>query len=210
MPYYSDDSVTIYHGDCREVLPTLGDFDLILTDPPYGLNKSWGASKAWQGNCGKGRLWNGTPEWDKEAAELGFLPLAKNAIVWGGNYFAELPAKKGWLVWDKQAAMTQAQAELAWTNFVSTVRVFRLSPLSVFGKGHINGEIKEHPTQKPLALFRWCLSFAPDAEVVVDPFAGSGTTGVACKLEGRKAVLIEISEEYCEKAADRLRQGVLF
>jgi len=75
-------------------------------------------------------------------------------------------------------------------------------------EAHKNG--KSHPTQKPLALMRWCLSMAPDAETVLDPFAGSGTTGVACKLEGRKATLIEISEEYCEKAAKRLLQGVLF
>jgi DNA modification methylase len=209
-PYYQDDAVTIYHGDCREILLTLPKHDLLLTDPPYGLNKSWGSSKGWQGKCGKGRLWNGTPEWDKEPAEVDFLPLSDRCIVWGGNYFANLDPQKGWLVWDKQAAMIQAQAELAWTNFVPTVRVFRLSPLGVFGNGGLNGEMKEHPTQKPLALFRWCLSFAPDAETILDPFAGSCTTGVAAKLEGRKATLIELEERYCEVGANRLSQGVLF
>jgi DNA modification methylase len=67
-----------------------------------------------------------------------------------------------------------------------------------------------HPTEKPISLIRWCLSMAPTAQTVLDPFAGSGTTGVACKLEGRKAILIEANERYCEIAAERLRQGVLF
>jgi DNA modification methylase len=209
-PYYQDDAVTIYHGDCREILPELPRHDLLLTDPPYGLNKSWGKSKGWQGKCGKGRLWNGTPEWDQEAAELSFLSFAGNCIVWGGNYFSCLPPEKGWLIWDKQAAMIQAQAELAWTNFVSTVRIFRLSPLGVFGNGGLNGEMKTHPTQKPIALMRWCLGFAPNAATILDPFAGSGTTGVAAKLEGRKATLIEMEERYCEITAKRLAQGVLF
>ena len=94
-----------------------------------------------------------------------------------------------------------AGAELAWTNIDKPVKAIDLP----VGK-HEHG----HPTEKPIALIRWCLNMLPDAETVLDPFAGSGTTGVACKLEGRKAVLIEADERYCEIAAQRLKQGVLF
>jgi len=92
-----------------------------------------------------------------------------------------------------------ASAELAWTNFDKPVKTFR---------GKVGKHDHGHPTQKPEELFRWCLSFAPDAETILDPFAGSGTTGVAAKLEGRKATLIELNERYCETAANRLEQGV--
>jgi len=129
---------------------------------------------------------------------------AKDAIVWGGNYYS-LPPSMGWLVWDKgQRDFSLADAELAWTSRDKAVRCFDYS------RGEAARDGRVHPTQKPLALMRWCLSLVEDAATVLDPFAGSGTTGVAAKLEGRKATLIEISEEYCEKAADRLRQGVLF
>ena len=94
-----------------------------------------------------------------------------------------------------------AGAELAWTNFDMPCKAIDL-PVGKHDTGH--------PTQKPLALMRWCLSFVPDATTILDPFMGSGTTLVAAKLEGRRAIGIEISEKYCEIAAERLRQGVLF
>ena len=210
-PYYQSDRVTLYHGDCLAILPTLGagSVDAVVTDPPYGLNKSWGTSAGWQGKCGKGRLWNGTPEWDKFPASDVLinecLRVSNRCIVWGGNYFGSLPPQKGWLVWDKCAAMTQAQAELAWSNCVPTVRVFRKSPLGVWGNGGKNGELKIHPTQKPIELMTWCLSFLPDGCTILDPFAGSGTTGVACVKTGRKFIGIEIDEKYCEIAAKRIQ-----
>lgn len=97
--------------------------------------------------------------------------------------------------------------ELAWTDLSGdAAKKFTLGLNGIIARG----ETGLHPTQKPVALMRWCLSLVEDAETVLDPFAGSGTTGVACKLEGRKATLIEISEAYCESAANRLSQGVLF
>ena len=189
-PYYADDAVTIYNADCRQVLPFLPKFDLLLTDPPYGIG--YGGKKNSVGGT-EGRAKNGwrtwKTDWDDEAPPRWLIDMiqdaAKDAIVWGGNYYS-LPPSMGWLVWDKgQRDFSLADAELAWTS-------------------------REKAVQKPVALMRWCLSLVEDAATVLDPFAGSGTTGVAAKLEGRKATLIEISEEYCEKAADRLRQGVLF
>jgi DNA modification methylase len=96
------------------------------------------------------------------------------------------------------------EAELAWTSFLNSIRVFDLS------RGQCISDGKQHPTQKAMSLMRWCLGFAPDAITILDPFAGSGTTGVAAKLEGRKATLIELEERYCEITAKRLAQGVLF
>ncbi len=202
-PYYQDASCVIYNADCKEVLPHLPKFDLLLTDPPYGLGDKW------KGGCWKtvsGRLWSGSvPKWDETT--VGDIPLSISslAIVWGGNYYQFEP-NNSWLVWDKVQKHSGSEAELAWTNLDIPIRVFRMSRVEAYcGK-----DDKVHPTQKPLPLMKWCLSFAPEAKTVLDPFMGSGTTLVAAKLEGRKAVGIELSEEYCEKAANRLRQGVLF
>ena len=204
----------LLQGDCREVMAVLPRVDAVVTDPPYGLGASWGKSAGWQGNCGKGRLWQGMPEWDAAVADLSFLDLAKPSIVWGGNYFADLQPQKGWLIWDKEAATVQAQAELAWTNCAPTVRIFRDSPLGVFGNGGKNRELKTHPTQKPVALMEWCLGFLPAARTILDPFMGSGTTGVACVNLDRQFIGIELDPGYfdtaCKRVDDATRQPRLF
>jgi len=208
-PYYEDALITIYNADCRQVLPFLPKQDLLLTDPPYGIG--YGGKKNSVGGT-EGRAKNGwktwKTDWDEEAPPKWLIDMiqdaAKEAIVWGGNYYS-LPPSMGWLVWDKgQRDFSLADAELAWTSRDKAVRCFDYS------RGEAARDGRVHPTQKPVALMRWCLSLVEDAKTVLDPFAGSGTTGVACKLEGRKATLIEISEEYCESAAKRLSQGVLF
>ena len=200
----------LFCGDSLSIMPTLGNVDAVVTDPPYGLGKSWGKNSGWQGKCGKGRLWHGTPEWDEVTADLSYLPIDSPSIIWGGNYFYGLPAQKGWLIWDKEAATVQAQAELAWTNCAPTVRIFRDSPLGVFGNGGRNREFKQHPTQKPVALMEWCLGFLPDAETILDPFAGSGSTGVACVNMGRRFVGIERDPDYfdimCRRIDEAMRQ----
>lgn len=201
-------------GDCLEVMPLLGQFDAVVTDPPYGLGKSWGKDARWQGKCGKGRLWQGMPEWDEVAADLSHLPIDIPSIIWGGNYFDGLPPQKGWLIWDKEAATVQAQAELAWTNCAPTVRIFRDSPLGVFGNGGRNRELKQHPTQKPVALMEWCLGFLPNAVTILDPFMGSGTTLVACQKLGRQGTGIELDPEYfdiaCKRVDEATRQPDMF
>ena len=115
-------------------------------------------------------------------------------------------------MWDKDNGQnTFADCELAWTNLPKAVRKFKWRWQGMLQeKGGRDKEHRVHPTQKPLALMRWCLSLVPDAETVLDPFAGSGTTLVAARLEGRKAIGIEINERYCEAAANRLAQRTLF
>ena len=197
--YHESDGVTLYHGDCREILPQLGRFDLLLTDPPYGIGDkmqggTWGAASKYADF----RQWDKAPEQSLLSA---MMSQCGDAVIWGGNYFA-LPGSRCWLVWRKTNAVpTMAGAELAWTSLDKPVQVLDL-PVGAHSTGH--------PTQKPLALMRWCLQFAPSAKTILDPFAGSGTTLLAAKLEGRKAVGIEISEEYCEIAVERLRQRLLF
>lgn len=199
-PYYQDSAVTIYHGDCREIVPKLGKFDLLLTDPPYGIAHVWkgGVGHGW----GKAQMESVVRnEWDTEAPDVAWLvDVAKTSIVWGGNHFS-LPLSRAWLVWNKpERGFSLSEAELAWTNRNSVVRVFDCNR-SDFGR--------QHPTQKPLALMAWCIQLAGNAQTILDPFAGSGTTGRAAKDLGRKAVLIEREERYCEIAAKRMQQEIL-
>jgi DNA modification methylase len=207
-PYYRDDSVVIYHADCRKVLPWLGHVDLLLTDPPYGISydptryKTSTRSETIEGDDRPFDPW-----------QLVEFP-ATDKVIWGGNNFAHRMPKGGWLCWDKRCTeqadkVLGSPIELAW---VSKETMYKIKRLQHAGAKNADGEglKRSHPTQKPIRLMQWCIGLFPDAATVLDPFAGSGTTGVACKLEGRKAVLIEISEEYCETAAKRLQQGVLF
>ncbi len=205
-PYYEQDGITIYHGDCREVLPTI-KASAVLTDPPYGIG-SW-ATNATGGFMDRAEAKN-ISAWDQRPparAELLSIAEFGPTIFWGGNYF-DLPPSPKVLIWDKaQRGMHFAEAEIAWTNFTKgTTRILWLPLKSqeVFG----GRSVREHPTQKPIALMTWCLSFLPD-DVVLDPFMGSGTTLRAAKDNGRRAIGIELEEKYCEIAAKRLAQGVL-
>jgi DNA modification methylase len=211
-PFYSDASCTIYNADCREILPLLPRFDLLLTDPPYGIN-----ADNQKRILSRGKLANpidyGQSDWDKEAPVQTVhdaIDQADFAIVWGGNYFG-LPASSCWLVWDKDNGSNDfADCELAWTNLRKAVRKFKYRWNGMLQEhGGDKKEVRVHPTQKPVPLLRFCLTQCLTAQTILDPFMGSGTTLVAAKLEGRKAVGIEISEKYCELAANRLRQKVL-
>ena len=201
-PYYSEPNITIYHGDCRDILPTLPKVDLVLTDPPYGLGDKLDGSGngEWSTHFG-----NGAPEWDKKIVEgVEKLPsFSTHTIIWGGNYYP-LPPTRSWLIWDKMQEHTSGHAELAWTNLDIPIRIFRLSRVEAYSLMN-----KKHPTQKPEKLLTWCISFCPDAQTILDPFMGSGTTLRACKDLGRKGIGIEIEEKYVEIAIKRLRQEVL-
>ena len=205
-PYYDKDGITIYNADCRQVLPFLGKFDLLSTDPPYGMKRD-GKPKSTSKHGGhKGYEFKG---WDAEPPKRYVFEMmfeaSQDQIIWGVNFFPQfVKPSMGWLLWDKGQRIDQSDGELAFTSRQGAFRVFTLNRVAIARDGAV------HPTQKPLALMQWCLGFFPEAETVLDPFMGSGTTLVAAKLEGRKAVGIEINEAYCESAAKRLEQGVLF
>jgi DNA modification methylase len=212
-PYYEEDGITIYNADCRQVLPFVGRMDLLLTDPPYGIDIAK-SGKVGGSNNAKAKDY-GASDWDKEPPRRWFLEAAKEkaerAILWGGNYYEGLPPSRCWLVWHKNdTACNFADCELAWTNIPGGVKYKRHLWNGYWQEDMGNKEARVHPTQKPTALMRWCLSLVPEAQTVLDPFMGSGTTLVAARLEGRKAIGIEISERYCEAAVKRLAQKTLF
>lgn len=200
---------TLYLGDCRDILPTLGTVDAVVTDPPYGINAARDRlSQKWG--------WRDYPDngWDRErpAKETIALVLASgtHAIVWGGNYFADiLPASSKWLVWDKgQFNFSLADCELAWCSFPGAVRRI------VYPRSRAMQDGKEHPTQKPVEVIRWCIEqLPPDCRTIIDPFMGSGTTGVACAMLGRRFIGIEVSAHYfsiaCRRIEEAQRQGDL-
>jgi len=188
-------------GDCREVLPTLGRFDTCVTDPPYGLGDKWqGGNKKWPLQHRDGM--NRTDGWDAttvDGLEDLLLGAADQIIVWGGHLY-DFPPKRGWLLWDKIVReFSSGHCEMAWTTIDQPVRAFSYS------HGALASEGKEHPTQKPVPLMIWCLGFT--AGTVIDPFAGSGTTGVACAKLGRPFVGIEIDERYFDIACRRIEQA---
>ena len=199
-------AATLYLGDCREVLPGLGKVDAVVTDPPYGMAAAGACMNGggrWNASGAKGLHWgNGPLTWDTEAPPIvsSFPTIAgKGCIIWGGQFFS-LPIKRGWLVWDKiLRGWSASECELAWTDLDQPVRAFN------FSHGALVHDGKQHPTQKPIALMQWCVEMT--AGTVLDPFMGSGTTGVACARLGRRFVGIEIEPKYFDIACRRVEQA---
>jgi DNA modification methylase len=211
-PYYEHAGITIYHADCRDILQHLPKVDLVLTDPPYGIGADKGRTeKVISGVCQTPRRvyadsWDVLPE-DTLLHDL--VQVGRFAVIWGGNYFSHcLPPSKRWLVLEKQNTMpTFSDCELAWTNADQA----SVKMLSLNGNGLMAKERERwHPTQKPVELMSWCVSLFPNAETIFDPFMGSGTTLIAAKLQGKRAIGIEREEKYCEIAVQRLGQDSLF
>ena len=194
----------LYHGNCLEILPTLPKVDAVVTDPPYGIGFAAQPTN-YQRAAGMKPA-----SWDNARAERlsDLLSLAEIQVVWGGNYY-ELPPSRGWLSWFKpDAPPSMANFELAWTNQDRNARQIQQSIAAT------NAERVGHPTQKPLVVMEWTLSQFPTAETILDPFMGSGTTGVACVNLGRKFIGIEIERRYfdiaCERIAAAYALGRLF
>lgn len=210
-PYYDEAGVTIYHGDCREILPTLDPVDLVLSDPPYGMDYQHGARKGGRVMGMDGQSIQGDQEPFDPSHLLGFERL----ILWGGNHFADrLPASRGWLVWDKRdgsPSNDQSDCELAWSNVLTTARLFSARWSGAHRTGREQREGRLHVNQKPVALMSWCLRLADPngGGTVLDPYMGSGSTLRAAKDFGRTAIGIELDEAHCEKAAQRLGQEAL-
>lgn len=206
-PYFDDGQITIYCGDCRDILPSIdpATVDLVLTDPPYGLKAIRGGAGLKSGKGEWEQLFDDGLSWDErmdDALIIAVSESAPHAVIWGGNYYA-LPPRRGWLIWDKMQEHSSGHCELAWSTLDIPTRVFRMSRVEAYGRG------KDHPTQKPIELMRWCIALAPNPQTILDPFMGSGTTLRAAKDLGRRAIGIELEERYCEIAVRRLQQAVL-
>lgn len=203
---------TLYLGDCRDILPTLPKVDAVVTDPPYGIG-SWSSTG---GNSLRPEEAAAANEWDIAPDREVFDALRDHSaeqIFWGGNYFIEhLGNCRSPLLWDKRnRGMHYADGEFAWTSFKSgSLRIFD-KPI---GATEVRQVGREHPTQKPVAVMKWCLSFLSKAETILDPFLGSGTTGVAAVQMGKSFIGIEREPEYfdiaCKRIEDAQRQGDFF
>ncbi len=200
----------LYLGDCRELLPLLPSADAVVTDPPYGIGEDGG-------RCRSRRLTkNPTVQpyggWDSEPpgqeAFDAILEHSEEQIIWGGNYFSDkLPPSKGWLYWRKLMGGDFADGELAWTSRDRALREFTFCPKG----GDVVSRFRfrlEHPTQKPVPVMKWCLGLLPDAVTVLDPFMGSGTTGVACQQLGRRFIGVELDPVYYEIACRRITEAM--
>lgn len=203
---------TLYHGDCLEILPTLDKVDAVVTDPPYGIGE------ARKNNASRDKLAiskdYGVSSWDDATQDKAVdiaIGISSQAIVFGGNYY-DLPPSSCWLVWDKENGTSDfADCELAWTNCRGAVRLKRYM---WNGMVRANKERRgDHPTQKPVGVMEWAIGFT-SGDIVLDPFMGSGTTGVACANLGRKFIGIEIERKYFDIACERIdaayAQGRLF
>lgn len=218
---------TLYLGDCRDLLPTLPKVDAVVTDPPYGIGADKAAKAAAEQRkaaeakprgertkAGRGWADYGETNWDdvRPAPEIFHMILntGKDQIVWGGNYFTDLlPPTMQWLVWDKgQRDFSLADCEFAWSSQRKAARIFDYPRALALQDG------KEHPTQKPIALMKWCIDLLPKAQTILDCFLGSGTTGVAAVQMGRDFIGIEREPKYfdiaCRRIEDAQRQGDLF
>lgn len=214
-PYYERENIVLYNCDCLELLSGMdaGSVDLCLTDPPYGIGEDGGDKK-------RRRHYNAVVihermGWDKERPAPQIFKLifqiSREQVICGANYFSDLlPASMGWIYWDKRMGGDFSDGELI---FTSQKKALRRVDISVFAGLH-GGHKRQHPTQKPVALIEYLIGRFPQAQTILDPFTGSGTTGVACVRLGRKFIGCEISEKYCEIAArridDELNKGRLF
>jgi len=212
-------------GDCMDILPTLGKVDAVITDPPYGVSANTRTASTGRHN-GKSFGLSGSSDYlpvfgDDKPFDPAPLLSFDVSIIWGGNHFcSRLPDASKWLIWDKRCGGTpddNADCEIAWTNLKGQARIHRQVWRGFFRQGVENAAIsgaKLHPTQKPLALMVWCIEQAGAVGSILDPFMGSGTTGVAAIQLGRKFIGIEKEERYfeiaCRRIDDAYRQGALF
>lgn len=194
---------TLYLGDCMDILPTLDKVDAVITDPPYGIGADKHAGKSENGWT----QWD-ISGWDSERPNLEVLKtiykFGKVSIIWGGNYFTDvLPPSMQWLVWDKgQRGFSLADCEFAWSSQNNAARVFDYARALAMQDG------KQHPTQKPIALMKWCIEQCKNnPQSILDPFMGSGTTGVAAIQMGRKFIGIEREPKYFDIACKRIEQA---
>jgi len=189
----------LYHSDCRDIMPLLGRVDAIIADPPYGIDVGNMSLGMWQSSRMPKSEWDNTTPVD---IVMSLADRASVVIIWGGNYYP-LPPTRGFLIWDKGAGFrgrSFSECEFAWTNLDAPARIFTYDPLA-----SRDYSVRYHKTQKPVPLMEWCVeNYTQLGDTVLDPFMGSGSTGVACMRLGRRFIGIEIDGDYFNIAKERI------
>ena len=195
----------IIHADCMDIMKDIPDkfFDLAIVDPPYGIGISSNPFRQKHEKC----------DWDNAIPNKQYfdelMRVSKNQIIWGGNYF-DLPPSQGFIIWDKKQPQdfSSAMCEMAWMSFQKPAKIFRKHVVTAEPN-------KIHPTQKPVALYRWLLQkYAKPGDKIIDTHSGSGSLACACHLENFDFLAIEKDPHYHALSVKRLEelrsQGVLF
>lgn len=206
---------TLYLGDCREILPTLGKVDAVVTDPPYGIGYIRGTSRTGLHRGAGANKHAGIPIIGDDTAfdPSPFLAVCDNVMMWGSDhFFSRLPDSGRWLAWNKLGKLEPwdsfCDVEFAWHSKEGAARIFSLMWKGLIAdKSGENNAFRDHPTQKPLGLMRWCIEQAGNASTILDPFMGSGSTGVASVQLGRKFIGIEIEPKYFDIACRRIEKA---
>jgi len=195
-------------------------FDLAIVDPPYGIGADSQKESYSQGKNGEGRrhrkLWE-HKGWDENIPTAEYweqlFRVSKNQIVWGGNYMTEfLKPSKCWLIWDKMQQFTGSDFEMAWTSFDKASKAFRMSRIEAYSnnnKTEKDAGIKIHPTQKPVALYKWLLDkYTKQGDKILDTHLGSGSIAIACHDYGFELTACELDKEYFDKGIERVRNHI--
>ena len=205
-PYYDRDGITVYHADCRDVLPNIdpASVALLLTDPPYGIDLDTDYAARMHRS--------GAPRWPDRVANDAELfdpaPLLRDyrrLLLFGANYYADRLPLGSWVVWHKfDVAPILSDCELAWHNLGG-------KRVSYFAHAISQDRTRMHPTQKPVALMQWALDrWTKPGDLILDPYMGSGPIARAAQLLGRRYIGIELVEDYCKAAVNRLAQPSMF
>ena len=215
--------VELHLGDCLEILPTLeaGSVDAVVTDPPYG-NGYKARILGMNEHRANRTIYEGTGiDNNNKRIDISFLLVcAPKVVIWGGNYYADqLPITQSWIIWDKRGhpdfygKNSFADCEMAWTNLGFPARMYKQIWNGIIREGEEfarSGTGRVHPNQKPVRLIRWILELCTNpGDLILDPFMGSGTTGVACVQTGRRFIGIEIDPKYYAIAEKRIKEAQL-
>lgn len=204
VPYYEESGIQIYLGDCIDICQELS-FDCVVTDPPYGIKYVPG-----KGRRRHSTKFGGITVYGDDTPFDPSPWLKWPCLLWGANHYANrLPGAGRWIVWDKRDGVkgygkSTSDLEIAWMSGPRRAdRLYRQAWDGFIRDGE-RGTPRVHPTQKPVKLMKWCMSFFKNPSVILDPYMGSGTTLIAARELGIKAIGIEIEEKYCEIAVKRL------
>jgi len=202
------------HGDCMEYMKTMPEkfAELAIVDPPYGIKADQVQNKiSKSGRISNGGGWKLYKEtsWDDNPPDKNYFErlyfISKNQIIWGCNYFENIKPSSCWIIWDKIQRDNRSDAEMAWTSFKKPLKVFRYSRID----SYVNDcDIKIHPTQKPVALYRWILhNYAKPGDLIIDTHVGSASSLIACEQMGFQYIGFEIDKDYYDAAEKRINQA---